>query len=147
MLSLANKDKILWCPLLFPSFMSSPICLDFFYAFLPMCIEDRWPKIQLQNSRPLWFIIWWTIRIDDKMWTDEQGDGGSVHSAWADELVRIFREGQLEFRGHCANFMRFPSPGPPFTPSPPPNNPVHPATGCDRTKCNLIRIIKDEKGI
>ena len=90
---------------------------------------------------------WWTIRIDDKMWTDEQEDGGSVHSAWADELVRIFREGQLEFRGHCANFMRFPSPGLPLTPITPTQQSSPPPTGCDRTKCNLIRIIKDEEGI
>ena len=30
-------------------------------------------------------------------------------SAWVEEPGRIFRERQLEFRGHCANFMRFPS--------------------------------------
>ena len=88
---------------------------------------------------------WWTIRIDDKMWTDEQEDGGSVHSAWADELVRIFREGQLEFRGHCANFMRFPSPGLPSPPSPPPNNPVHPPLGVTGQSAISLELSKTKR--
>ena len=27
-----------------------PICLDFFYVFLPVCIEDHWPRIRIQNT-------------------------------------------------------------------------------------------------
>ena len=35
--------------------------------------------------------------------------------------MRIFRERQLEFRGHCANFMRFPSLDLASSPPNPPN--------------------------